>query len=168
MPEGKQVVTQGTVPVTVEDSAPQEEVNISAVENDAAEMGHTLPISDDISPGDLDWSDMAPVQEFDQIAAQRGVGPQEQEMVQEEPAPVQQQEEGLTDGMSKRIAKMKQQEQSKLAGKDQELAEKDAIIAAREQQIDKLQTMTREFQDLQSSYVPPEGDVKIKLLPSMM
>jgi hypothetical protein len=160
MPEGKTVVTQETIPVTVEDSAPQEEVNISAVENDAAEMGNTLPISDDISPGDLDWSDMAPIAEFDQIAAQRGVGPQEQEEIAEEPAPVQQQqEEGLTDGMSKRIAKMKQQEQSKIAGKDQQLAEKDAIIAAREQQIEKLQSMTREFQDLQSSYVPPQGDV---------
>tara|TARA_B110000438_G_scaffold303377_1_gene364576 strand:+ start:2264 stop:3307 length:1044 start_codon:yes stop_codon:yes gene_type:complete len=159
MPEGKTVVTQETIPVTVEDSAPQEEVNISAVENDAAEMGSTLPISDDISPGDLDWSEMVPLSEFDQIAAQRGVGPQEHEEIAEEPAPVQQQEEGLTDGMSKRIAKLKQQEQSKIAGKDQELAEKDAIIAAREQQINQLQQMTQEYQNLQSSYVPPQGDV---------
>ena len=158
MPENKKVVTQESIPVTVEDSAPQEEVNISTVENDAAEMGHTLPVSDDISPGGLDWSDMAPVEEFDQIAAQRGVGPQVQEGFEEEPAPVQQ-EEGLTDGMSKRITKMKQQEQEKLAGKDQVIAEKDAIIEAREQQISQLRSMTQEFQDLQNAYVPPDGDV---------
>ena len=42
---------------------------------------------------------------------------------------------------------------------DQQLAEKDAIIAAREQQINQLQAMTKEFQDLQTSYVPPQGDV---------
>ena len=162
MPETKEVVTQETTPVSIEDSAPQEEVDLSAVENNASEMGHTLPISDDVSPGDLDWSDMSSIEEFDQIAAQRGVGPQVQEQAEEvveEPAPEQPQAEGLTDGMSKRIAKLKKQEHQKLAGKDEVIAEKDAIIAAREQQIQQLQSMTKEFQDLQSSYVPPEGDV---------
>ena len=145
----KTVVTEKTLPVTEEQgSAPVEEVNTDAIVNDAAEMGHTLPISDDVVPGGLDWSEMAPIEEFDRISEARGVDSL--------PSP---QEPELTDSMSKRITRLKQQEQEKIAGKDQQLAEKDAIIAAREQQIDQLRSMTKEFQDLQSSYVAPEGDV---------
>ena len=116
----KTVVTEKTLPVTEEQgSAPVEEIKTDTTVNDAAEMGHTLPISDDVVPGGLDWSEMAPVEEFDRISEARGVDSQ--------PVP---QEPELTDSMSKRITKLKQQEQEKIAGKDQVIAEKDAIIAA--------------------------------------
>ena len=119
MPDGKRVVSEKTIVVSEQESAPAPEVNMDAVVNDASNMGHTLPLHDEVSQGQLDWSDMAPVEEFDQIANDRGVGP------------VPQGADGLTDSMSKRISKMKQQEQEKIAGKDQVIAEKDSIIAAR-------------------------------------
>ena len=147
MPDGKRVVSEKTIVESEQESAPAPEVNMDAVVNDASNMGHTLPLHDEVSQGQLDWSDMAPVEEFDQIANDRGVGP------------VPQGADGLTDGMSKRISKMKQQEQEKIAGKDQVIAEKDSIIAAREQQINQLTKMSQEYQKLQSSYVPPQGDV---------
>ena len=147
MPDGKRVVNEKTIVESEQESAPAPEVNMDAVVNAASNMGHTLPLHDEVSQGQLDWSDMAPVEEFDQIANDRGVGP------------VPQGADGLTDGMSKRISKMKQQEQEKIAGKDQVIAEKDSIIAAREQQINQLTKMSQEYQKLQSSYVPPQGDV---------
>lgn len=148
----KTVVNEGTIPITVDEgSAPQEEVNHDAVVNEASELGSTLPVNDDVMPGGLDWSEMAPTVEFDRIAEDRGVGSQS--------VPQGASGDGLTDNMSKRITNLKRQEQEKIAGKDQQLAEKDAIIAAREQQINQLQAMTKEFQDLQTSYVPPQGDV---------
>ena len=153
MPDGKRVVNEKTIVETEQESAPAQEVNMDTVVNDASEMGHTLPLHDEISPSRLDWSDMAPVDEFDRIAEKRGVdslGGQEQS-----PQGVGE----LTDSMSKRITKMKQQEQSKLADKDNVIAEKDSIIAAREQQINQLTQMAADYQKLQSSYVPPQGDV---------
>ena len=147
MPDGKRVVNEKTIVESEQESAPAPEVNMDAVVNDASNMGHTLPLHDEVSQGQLDWSDMAPVEEFDQIANDRGVGS------------VPQGADGLTDSMSKRISKMKQQEQEKIAGKDQVIAEKDSIIAAREQQINQLTKMSQEYQKLQSSYVPPQGDV---------
>jgi len=147
MPDGKRVVHEKTIVESEQESAPAPEVNMDAVVNDASNMGHTLPLHDEVSQGQLDWSEMAPVEEFDQIAKERGVGP------------VPQGAEGLTDGMSKRISKMKQQEQERIAGKDQVIAEKDSIIAAREQQINQLTKMSQEYQKLQASYVPPQGDV---------
>jgi len=147
MPDGKRVVSEKTIVESEQESAPAPEVNMDAVVNDASNMGHTLPLHDEVSQGQLDWSDMAPVEEFDQIANDRGVGP------------VPQGADGLTDSMSKRISKMKQQEQEKIAGKDQVIAEKDSIIAAREQQINQLTKMSQEYQKLQASYVPPQGDV---------
>ena len=147
MSDGKTIVNEKTIVESEQESAPAPEVNMDAVVNDASDMGHTLPLHDEVSRGQLDWSDMAPVEEFDQIAKERGVGP------------VPQGAEGLPDGMSKRISKMKQQEQERIAGKDQVIAEKDSIIAAREQQINQLTKMSQEYQKLQSSYVPPQGDV---------
>jgi len=147
MPDGKTIVNEKTIVESEQESAPAPEVNMDAVVNDASNMGHTLPLHDEVSQGQLDWSDMAPVEEFDQIANDRGVGS------------VPQGADRLTDGMSKRISKMKQQEQEKIAGKDQVIAEKDSIIAAREQQINQLTKMSQEYQKLQASYVPPQGDV---------
>ena len=151
MPEdGKRIVNEQTIVTTEQDSAPAEEtpeVSMDTVENDAFEMGHTLPLNDDVASPELDWSDMKPLEEFDQIAKQRGVDSSSQG------------EEGLTDSMSKRINKMKQQEQQKLEGKDQVIAEKDSIIAAREQQIDELTKMANDYRKLQADYVPPQGDV---------
>ncbi len=150
MPEdGKRIVNEETIVATEQDSAPAEtpEVNMDAIENNASEMGNTLPLVDDVASTQLDWSDMKPLEEFDQIANERGVDSTSR------------MEEGLTDSMSKRISKMKQQEQQKLAGKDQVIAEKDSIIAAREQQIGELSKMAEEYQKLQANYVPPQGDV---------
>ena len=151
MPEdGKRIVNEKTIVATEQDSAPAQEtpeVSMDTVENDASEMGHSLPLNDEVSPGQLDWSDMAPAEEFDRIASERGVGPQTQG------------EDGLTESMQKRISKMKQQEQQKLEGKDQTISELESVVAAREQQIGELQKMAQEYQNLQTSYVPPDGDV---------
>ena len=103
MPEdGKRIVNEETIVATEQDSAPAEtpEVNMDAIENNASEMGNTLPLVDDVASTQLDWSDMKPLEEFDQIANKRGVGARP-------PA----EGESLTDSMSKRISKMKQQEQ---------------------------------------------------------
>jgi hypothetical protein len=159
MPDSKIVVTQESIPVT-EDSAPQGEVNYDALVNQASELGSSLPIKEDVTPGNLDWSEMEPLEEFDRIAAERGVGPQSD---QGQPDPQYQPEnqhpqQDITDGMSKRISKMKQQEQGRLDVKDGQLAEKDAIIAARNAQIDSLTQMAQKFQTLQQSYVPVQGD----------
>jgi hypothetical protein len=156
MPDNKQVINQGTIPV--QESAPAEEVNQDALVNSASELGSELHFDQDVTPGNLDWSEMEPLQEFDQIAADRGVGEQSPQGQQAVPEQQPAQSDGLTDGMSKRITKLKQQSQREIQGKDNELAEKDAVIAAREEQISKLTEMSKQYQSLQSSYVPPDGD----------
>lgn len=152
MPEdGKKIVNETTIVATEQDSAPAQEtpeVNMDTLVNDASEMGNSLPLNDDVASSQLDWSDMEPLEEFDQIANKRGVGARP-------PA----EGESLTDSMSKRISKMKQQEQQKLAEKDQVIAEKDSILAARDEQIEHLTKMADDYRKLQSDYVPPEGDV---------
>jgi|TARA_R110000751_G_scaffold1894_2_gene6929 hypothetical protein len=158
MPDGKQVVTQA--PIVEQETAPVDEVNQEALVNKASELGHTLDFGNDVTPGNLDWSEMEPLQEFDQIAAERGVGEQSQEphAASEDQQPAQ--DVNLTDGMSKRITDLKRKGQQEIAGKDSELAEKDLVIAAREEQIQKLTDMAQQFETLQSSYVPPAGDIE--------
>lgn len=158
MPDNKRIVTQEVIPVT-RDSAPEAEVSYDTLVNKASELGSSLPITEDVTPGNLDWSEMEPLQEFDRIAADRGVGEQYQGQGQPDPSEQSQPtEQELTDGMSRRITKMKQQEQERLGQKDGELAEKDAIIEARNSQIANLQQMAQKFQQLQQSYVPVQGD----------
>jgi hypothetical protein len=157
MPEAKKIVTQQALPVTQTDSAPTEEINHDVLINSASELGSELDFSNDVTPSTLDWSEMEPLEEFDRIAADRGVGPQSapQDAQIQETAP----QPDMTDSMKSRISKLKQGQQNEIAGKDQAIAEKDAIIAAREQQINELQTMAQDYQKLQSTYVPPVGDV---------
>ena len=158
MPDNKRIVTQEVIPVT-RDSAPEAEVSYDTLVNKASELGSSLPITEDVTPGNLDWAEMEPLQEFDRIAEDRGVGEQYQGQGQPDPSEQSQPtEQELTDGMSRRITKMKQQEQERLGQKDGELAEKDAIIEARNSQIANLQQMAQKFQKLQQSYVPVQGD----------
>jgi len=151
---GKTIVNEGTLPVTESDSAAGEGVDVDQLINDAAEMGHTLPISDDIAPANLDWSELDNVKEFDRAAQQSVAEPAAPEPTQpvQEQAPVEQpaprEDVDLTDSMRKRIAGIKDKSAT-------ELAEKDALIAARDEQIAKLTQMGQDFQDLQEAYVPP-------------
>ena len=141
----KSVVTEETIPVTVSDSAPDvDDFSAEGLVNNASEMGHTLALSD-IASTDLDWSEMAPTKEFDQIA-QGNVPATEPEPTQEP-----QQQADLTDSMRRRISGIKEKS-------TQELAEKDALIAARDDQITKLQSMAQEYQQLQQTYQPEQGD----------
>jgi hypothetical protein len=159
MPEGKTIVAEETIPITKEDSA-SSEYDENVLVNKASEMGHTLKHDGDVAPGNLDWSEMEPLQEFDRIAEERGVGSQSQPAVEQPPTPASPEPytEALTDNMSKRITDLKRKAQQNIEGKDQEIAERDAIIAARDDQINKLSGMAQDFQKLQATYVPPTGD----------
>jgi len=141
MPDNKTIVNQDTLPVTQPDSAAGGEVDTDSIVSAAAEMGHTLPISDDIAPADLDWSEMAPLQEFDDAA--QGLAPQQEAVQQASVAD----DGSLTDSMSKRISGIKER-----SAKD--LAEKDAQIASRDDEISKLKDMAQNFKNLQQQWNP--------------
>ena len=139
-PSGKKVVTIETIREQESDSAPgtADDYDPGKLENTASEMGHSLDM-DDVASAELDWTEMAPVKEFDNP----NQPPQEQpEPLQEQPQvpqeqPLQEaQDVDLTNSMRKRISGIKEKS-------TQELAEKDALIAARDDQIAKMQSMVQ-------------------------
>ena len=152
-PSGKKVVTIETIREQESESA-TDAYDPAKLENTASEMGHSLDM-DDVASAELDWTEMAPVKEFENP----NQPPQEQpEPLQEQPQvpqeqPLQEaQDVDLTNSMRKRISGIKEKS-------TQELAEKDALIAARDDQIAKMQSMVQEYTQLQESYRPVEGDV---------
>ena len=157
-PSGKKVVTSETILEQESESAPgiADDYDPAKLENTASEMGHSLGL-DDVASTDLDWSDMAPVKEFDNPNQPPQEQPQPtQEQVPQEEVPQEQplqeaQDVDLTNSMRKRISGIKEKS-------TQELAEKDALIAARDDQIAKMQSMVQEYTQLQESYRPVEGD----------
>lgn len=152
-PSGKKVVTSETILEQESDSAPgiADDYDPARLENTASEMGHSLGL-DDVASTDLDWTDMAPVKEFDNPNQPPQEQPQEQQLQQPQEQPLQG-DVDLTDSMRKRITGIKEKS-------TQELAEKDALIAARDDQIVKLQSMAEEYARLQQSYRPDQGDSK--------
>jgi len=62
-PSGKKVVTSETILEQPSESA-TDNYDPAKLENTASEMGHAL-MMDDVASTELDWSDMAPVKEFD-------------------------------------------------------------------------------------------------------
>jgi len=155
-PSGKKVVTNETILEQESDSAPgiADDYDPAKLENTASEMGHSLGL-DDVASTDLDWSDMAPVKEFDSPNQPPQEQPQQEQPQQEQPVQEQQlqeaQDANLTDSMRKRITGIKERS-------TQELAEKDALIAARDNQIAKMKSMADEYANLQRAYRPVEGD----------
>ena len=145
-PSGKKVVTSETILEQESESAPgiADDYDPAKLENTASEMGHSLGL-DDVASTDLDWTDMAPVKEFDSPNQPPQEQPQQEQPLQEA------QDVDLTDSMRKRISGIKEKS-------TQELAEKDALIAARDDQIVKLQGMAQEYANLQKSYRPEEGN----------
>lgn len=152
-PSGKKVVTSETILEQESESAPgiADDYDPAKLENTASEMGHSLGL-DDVASTDLDWSDMAPVKEFDNPNQPPQEQPQQEQPVQEQQLQ-EAQDVDLTDSMRKRISGIKEKS-------TQELAEKDALIAARDDQIVKLQGMAQEYANLQKSYRPEEGNYK--------
>jgi hypothetical protein len=157
-PSGKKVVTSETILEQESESAPgiADDYDPAKLENTASEMGHSLGL-DDVASTDLDWTDMAPVKEFDSPNQPPQEQPQPtQEQAPQEEVPQEQplqeaQDVDLTDSMRKRITGIKEKS-------TQELAEKDALIAARDDQITKMASMVQEYKQLQESYIPDEGD----------
>ena len=141
-PSGKKVVTIETIREQESESAP-DAYDPTKLENTASEMGHSLDM-DDVASAELDWTEMAPVKEFDNPNQPPQEQPQEQPLQEA-------QDVDLTDSMRKRITGIKEKS-------TQELAEKDALIAARDDQIAKMQSMVQEYTQLQESYRPVEGD----------
>ena len=158
-PSGKKVVTSETILEQESESAPgiADDYDPAKLENTASEMGHSLDM-DDVASAELDWTEMAPVKEFDNPNQPPQEQPQPtQEQVPQEEVPQEQplqeaQDVDLTNSMRKRISGIKEKS-------TQELAEKDALIAARDDQIAKMQSMVQEYTQLQESYRPVEGDV---------
>ena len=154
-PSGKKVVTIETIREQESESAP-DAYDPAKLENTASEMGHSLDM-DDVASAELDWTEMAPVKEFDNPNQPPQEQPQPtQEQVPQEEVPQEQplqeaQDVDLTNSMRKRISGIKEKS-------TQELAEKDALIAARDDQIAKMQSMVQEYTQLQESYRPVEGD----------
>ena len=142
-PSGKTIVTGETIREQESESA-TDDYDPAKLENTASEMGHSLGL-EDVASTDLDWADMAPVKEFDNPNQ-----PPQEEVPQEQPLQ-EAQDVDLTDSMRKRISGIKEKS-------TQELAEKDALIAARDDQITKMQSMVQEYTQLQASYRPDEGD----------
>jgi hypothetical protein len=129
-PSGKKVVTNETILEQESDSAPgiADDYDPVKLENTASEMGHSLGL-EDVASTELDWSDMAPAREFDNPNQPPQEEPQPQP-TQEQPQQLQE-DVDLTDSMRKRISGIKEKS-------TQELAEKDALIAARDNQIAKM------------------------------
>ena len=154
-PSGKKVVTIETIREQESESA-TDAYDPAKLENTASEMGHSLDM-DDVASAELDWTEMAPVKEFDNPNQPPQEQPQPtQEQVPQEEVPQEQplqeaQDVDLTNSMRKRISGIKEKS-------TQELAEKDALIAARDDQIAKMQSMVQEYTQLQESYRPVEGD----------
>ena len=154
-PSGKKVVTIETIREQESESAP-DAYDPAKLENTASEMGHSLDM-DDVASAELDWTEMAPVKEFDNPNQPPQEQPQPlQEQAPQEEVPQEQplqeaQDVDLTNSMRKRISGIKEKS-------TQELAEKDALIAARDDQIAKMQSMVQEYTQLQESYRPVEGD----------
>ena len=142
VPSGKTIVTGETIREQESESA-TDDYDPAKLENTASEMGHSLGL-DDVASTDLDWTDMAPVKEFDNPNQPPQEQPQEQPLQEA-------QDVDLTDSMRKRITGIKEKS-------TQELADKDALIAARDDQIAKLQGMAQEYASLQQSYKPEEGN----------
>ena len=157
-PSGKKVVTSETILEQESDSAPgiADDYDPAKLGNTASEMGSSLAL-EDVASTEIDWSDMAPVKEFDNPNQPPQEQPQPtQEQVPQEEVPQEQplqeaQDVDLTNSMRKRISGIKEKS-------TQELAEKDALIAARDDQIAKMQSMVQEYTQLQESYRPVEGD----------
>ena len=155
VPSGKTIVTGETIREQESESA-TDDYDPAKLENTASEMGHSLGL-EDVASTDLDWSDMAPVKEFDNPNQPPQEQPQPtQEQAPQEEVPQEQplqeaQDVDLTDSMRKRITGIKEKS-------TQELADKDALIAARDDQIAKLQGMAQEYASLQQSYKPEEGN----------
>ena len=145
-PSGKKVVTSETILEQESESAPgiADDYDPAKLENTASEMGHSLGL-EDVASTELDWADMAPVKEFDNPNQPPQEQPQQEQPLQEA------QDVDLTDSMRKRITGIKEKS-------TQELAEKDALIAARDDQIAKMASMVQEYTQLQASYIPDEGD----------
>jgi hypothetical protein len=156
-PSGKKVVTIETIREQESDSAPGD-YDPAKLENTTSEMGHSLGL-EDVASAELDWDEMAPVKEFDnpnqppQEQPPQEQPPQEQ-VPQEQPLQEVAQDVDLTDSMRKRITGIKEKS-------TQELAEKDALIAARDDQITKMASMVQEYTQLQASYRPDEGDTGV-------
>ena len=151
-PSGKKVVTIETIREQESESAP-DAYDPAKLENTASEMGHSLDM-DDVASAELDWTEMAPVKEFENPNQPPQEQPQEQPVQEQVPQeqPLQEaQDVDLTNSMRKRISGIKEKS-------TQELAEKDALIAARDDQIAKMQSMVQEYTQLQESYRPVEGD----------
>ena len=150
-PSGKKVVTSETILEQESESAPgiADDYDPAKLENTASEMGHSLGL-DDVASTDLDWTDMAPVKEFDSPNQPPQEQPQQEQPVQEQQLQ-EAQDANLTDSMRKRITGIKEKS-------TQELAEKDALIAARDNQIAKMKSMADEYAQLQRAYRPVEGD----------
>ena len=154
-PSGKKVVTIETIREQESESAP-DAYDPAKLENTASEMGHSLDM-DDVASAELDWTEMAPVKEFDNPNQPPQEQPQPtQEQVPQEEVPQEQplqeaQDVDLTNSMRKRISGIKEKS-------TQELAEKDALIAARDNQIAKMKSMVDEYANLQRAYRPVEGD----------
>ena len=151
-PSGKKVVTIETIREQESESA-TDAYDPTKLENTASEMGHSLDM-DDVASAELDWNDMAPVKEFDnpnQPPQEQPQPLQEQPQVPQEQPLQEAQDVDLTDSMRKRITGIKEKS-------TQELAEKDALIAARDDQIAKMASMVQEYTQLQASYIPDEGD----------
>ena len=147
-PSGKKVVTNETILEQKSDSAPgiADDYDPATLGNTVSEMGSSLAL-EDVASTDIDWADMAPVKEFDNPDQP----PQEQPQPLQEQPLQEAQNADLTDSMRKRITGIKEKSA-------QELAEKDALIAARDDQIVKLQGMAQEYTNLQKSYKPEEGN----------
>ena len=149
-PSGKTIVTGETI-LEQESESATDDYDPAKLGDTVSQMGSALAL-EDVASAELDWSDMAPVKEFDNP----NQPPQEQpQPLQEQPLQEQAQEVpqdvDLTDSMRKRITGIKEKS-------TQELAEKDALIAARDDQIVKLQGMAEEYASLQKSYKPEEGN----------
>jgi hypothetical protein len=150
-PSGKKVVTNETILEQESDSAPgiADDYDPATLGNTVSEMGSSLAL-EDVASTEIDWSDMAPVKEFDNPDQPPQEQPQQEQPVQEQQLQ-EAQDDNLTDSMRKRISGIKEKS-------TQELAEKDALIAARDNQIAKMKSMADEYANLQRAYRPVEGD----------
>ena len=143
VPSGKTIVTGETI-LEQESESATDNYDPAKLDDTVTEMGHSLGL-EDVASTELDWADMAPVKEFDNPNQPPQEQPQQEQPLQEA------QGVDLTDSMRKRITGIKEKS-------TQELADKDALIAARDDQIAKLQGMAQEYASLQQSYKPEEGN----------
>ena len=154
-PSGKTIVTGETI-LEQESESATDDYDPAKLGDTASEMGRSLSL-EDVASSEIDWTEMAPVKEFDNPNQPPQEQPQPtQEQVPQEEVPQEQplqeaQDVDLTNSMRKRISGIKEKS-------TQELAEKDALIAARDDQIAKMQSMVQEYTQLQESYRPVEGD----------